>query len=62
MFYAGAHLLTVYDKVTKAHQFIKQQDENILFFILILERSLNILFGKEAAFLVTTNPLQKMRL
>jgi hypothetical protein len=60
MFYAGAHLLTVYDKVTKAHQFIKAQDKNVLVLISIIQRSMSLLLGKEAAFLVTTNPRQKM--
>jgi hypothetical protein len=60
MFYAGANLLIVYGKVTEAHHFIKQQDENVLVFISIIERSLSLLLGKEAAFLATTNPRQKM--
>jgi predicted ATPase len=62
MFYAGTNLLIVYGKVMEARHFIKQQDENVLFFILVLERSLNILLGKEAVFFVTTIPRQKMRL
>jgi hypothetical protein len=60
MFYAGAHLLTVYDKVTKAHQFIKQQDKNVLVFISMTQRSLNILLGKEAATIDHTNPRQRL--
>jgi hypothetical protein len=60
MFFAGTNLLIVYGKVVDAHHFIKQQDKNVLVYISVIERSLSFLLGREAAFLDSTNPREKM--
>jgi hypothetical protein len=58
---AGTHLSIVNDKAIEAHQFIKgQQDKNVLVFISMTQRSLNILLGKEAATIDHTNPRQRL--
>jgi hypothetical protein len=58
--WAGTNLSIINDKVSEAHHFIKQQDANILVFVLIMQRSVNLLLGKEATTLDNTNPRQKM--
>jgi hypothetical protein len=60
LLWAGTNLSIVHDKVVKAHHFIKQLDANISVFVLIVQRTLNVLLGKEAATLDSTNPRQKM--
>jgi hypothetical protein len=60
MYYAGANLLMVHDKVMEAHQLMKWQDMNVFVFILIIQRSLSILLGNRVVTFDTTIPRQKM--